>query len=129
MINTKKVLLILFSVLIPLVAIVSTAYLKNMESEDVKGVSSRESECTPYIINMIPNIAEVDQEYYFKPRIVGCSVDDVQLKLEGVDWLAVGDGKEIFGTPTVLNQGISRVVITVSSSTNSSMYVEYIVVE
>ena len=129
MINTKKVLLIIFAILIPVITIVSSVYLLNKKEEDVKGVSEKKEVCTPSVTNMIPNVANVGDVYYFAPRIVGCDEEEVEITIEGAEWLSVGEGRYIYGTPTKSDVGINRVVLTVSSSGSSSKYIEYIVVE
>ena len=129
MINTKKVLLITFAILIPVITIVSSVYLLNKKEEDVKGVSEKQEICTPYVTNMIPNVAKVGEVYYFSPRIVGCEQDEVEITMSGTEWLSVGEGRYIYGTPTKADIGIHRVILTVSSTGSSSEYIEYIVVE
>ncbi len=129
MINTKKVLLITFAILIPVITIVSSVYLLNKKEEDVKGVSEKQEICTPYVTNMIPNVAKVGEVYYFSPRIVGCEQDEVEITISGAEWLSVGENRYIYGTPKKADIGIHRVILTVSSTGSSSEYIEYIVVE
>ena len=129
MINTKKVLLITFAILIPVITIVSSIYLLGKKQEDVKGVSENQEVCTPSVTNMIPNVANVGEVYYFSPRIVGCAKEEVEIMIEGAEWLSVGESRYIYGTPDRGDIGIHRVLLTVSSTGSSSKYIEYIVVE
>ena len=99
------------------------------KEEDVKGVSENQEFCTPYITNMIPNVASVGEVYYFSPRVVGCAQEEVEITIDGAEWLSVGEDRYIYGTPTKADVGIHRVIFTVSSMGSSSEYIEYIVVE
>ncbi len=129
MINTKKVLLITLAILIPVISIISSIYLVKKGEEEVKGVSKEVESCTPYITNMMPNSASLGETYYFSPKIVGCDIEEVELVVEGADWLRIVEGGYIVGVPTKFDIGIHRVVLTVSSIGNSSRYIEYIEVE
>jgi len=130
MINIKKVLLTLFIILIPCVAIASSVYLFMKSKEGVKGVSTTTVQgCNPYINNVMPNIAYVGEEYYFIPSIVGCDRDDVELTVEGVEWIGVKEGIYIYGIPSISDLGTSKIEITVYGRSNIYTLVEYIIVK
>ena len=97
--------------------------------EEVLGTSTSVVEgCTPYVTTVIPNEVSVGEEYYFLPKIVGCS-SEVDISIQGVEWLRVINGRHISGIPTRLDVGIHRLEIKVSSGVNSSTYIDYIVVK
>lgn len=129
MINTKKVLLVFFVILIPTIALVSSIYVRKKQQEEVMGVGVMERECTPYINNMIPNVSYVGEEYIYIPKLVGCSIQDVEMELDGAPWLTISGDGHVSGVPTASDVGIHRVVLTVRSVSSENKYVEYIIVE
>ncbi len=129
MINTKKILLIIFIVLIPSIAIYSTISLLSKVEEEVKGAKDSVSICTPYITNMIPNVAYVNTEYFFSPRVVGCDMQLVDIKVSGVEWLTVTEGKYLYGIPSITDIGTHRIEISAISPTGSSKLIDYIIVK
>lgn len=129
MINTKKILRIISIVLIPSLAISSAVYLSLKKQAEVKGISDSVSVCTPYITNMIPNVANVNVEYFFTPRIVGCNMEVVDIEVSGVEWLTVTEGKYLYGIPKITDIGTHRIEISVVSPTGSSKLIDYIIVK
>ena len=129
MINTKKVLLIIFCILIPLAAISSCVYLVSNRNEDVLGISEQKDWCVPYIINEMPRVAYVGQEYYFFPIITGCSLDNVTIEVNGIEWLRVTEDMGISGTPSIKDIGTYEVEITVYGVGNSYSLTDYIIVK
>ena len=129
MINTKKVLLIIFCILIPTAAIASCIHLASKKEEEVKGVSVQESGCVPYIINEIPRVAYVWEEYSFYPMIAGCSSDNVIIMVDGAPWLKVTDDMGIAGVPSITDVGTYKVEITAYGSSNSYTLTDYIIVK
>ena len=129
MINTKKVLLIIFCILIPTAAISSGIYLASKKEEEVKGVSVQESGCVPYIINEIPRVAYIGEEYSFYPMVAGCSLDNVIIAVDGAPWLKVIDNIGIAGIPSITDVGTYKVEITAYGSSNSYTLTDYIIVK
>jgi hypothetical protein len=129
MINTRKVLLGVFAILIPLTAILFTVYLRKINKEEVKGIGVVQKECTPYVTNMIPNISYVGEEYIYTPKIVGCNNEDVEIEFTGASWLTVTKKGIVYGIPSVTDVGIHRVILTVRSVSAENRYVEYVIVE
>lgn len=129
MINAKKVLFTIFLILIPSIAITSSVYLILKGKEEVKGVSVVEDGCTPYITNMIPNVAYLGMEYIFYPKIVGCNIEEVEIVITGAEWLNVDSAKNIYGIPRQGDVGTQKVEITVMSQWGSSSLVEYIIIK
>lgn len=131
MINTKRVLLIIFIILIPLLSISSSVYLLLKKNQEVKGVSivNQETGCTPYITNMLPNVAYINREYIFYPRIVGCSIKEADIQVEGVEWLMVTNEKYVYGIPTVTDVGTYKIKIVVEGTGGSSELIDYIIVK
>lgn len=129
MINTKKVLLIIFCTLIPLAAISSSVYLVSKRNEEVLGINEQKDECIPYIINEMPRVAYVGQEYYFFPIITGCSLDNVTIMVNGVQWLGITEDIGVAGTPSINDIGTSEVEIIVYGVGNSYSLTDYIIVK
>jgi len=129
MINTKKVLLIIFCILIPTAAISSGIYLASKKEEEVKGVSVQESGCVPYIINEIPRVAYIGEEYSFYPMVAGCSLDNVIIAVDGAPWLKVTDDMGIAGVPSIADVGTYKVKITAYGGSNSYTLTDYIIVK
>ncbi|KKP55165.1 hypothetical protein A3K02_01930 [candidate division WS6 bacterium RIFOXYD1_FULL_33_8] len=129
-INTKKVLLNILIILIPSITITSSVYLVLKGKEDVKGVSVVQERSTPYITNMISNVAYVGKEYIFVPRIVGGNTENLSVSIqEGPSWMAVDENGFVVGIPTIQDIGTYRVILTVSDGTLSSDLVDYVIVE
>ncbi|HBB64830.1 hypothetical protein A2436_01895 [candidate division WS6 bacterium RIFOXYC1_FULL_33_9] len=129
-INTKKVLLNILIILIPSITITSSVYLVLNGKEDVKGVSVVQEKSTPYITNMISNVAYVGKEYIFVPRIVGGNTENLSVSIqEGPSWMAVDENGFVVGIPTIQDIGTYRVILTVSDGTLSSDLVDYVIVE
>ena len=129
MINTKKVLLIIFCTLIPLAAISSSVYLVSKKNEEVLGINEQKGGCIPYIINEMPRVAYVGQEYYFFPIITGCSLDNVTIMVNGVQWLGVTEDIGVAGTPSINDIGTYEVEIIVYGVGNSYSLTDYIIVK
>lgn len=129
MVNTKKVLLIIFLVLIPTAAIISSIYLYTESKKDVLGVEIKKENCTPYISNIVPRVAYVGEVYYFIPRVVGCENEVVKIEVEGMGWLVVLDGYLITGRPLQTDVGTHKVIITVKSNTGEYIMEDYIIVK
>lgn len=127
--NAKKVLFTILLILIPSVAITTSVYLILKGKEEVKGVSVVENGCTPYITNMIPNVAYAGMEYIFYPKIVGCNIKDVEIDIAGPEWLNVDTTKNIYGIPRQEDIGTQKVEITVTSPWGSSSMVEYLIIK
>lgn len=127
--NAKKVLFTILLILIPSVAITTSVYLILKGKEEVKGVNVVEQGCTPYITNMIPNVAYVGMEYIFYPKIVGCNIEDVEIEITGAEWLNVDTTKNIYGIPRQEDIGTQKVEIIVTSPSGSSSLVEYIIIK
>jgi hypothetical protein len=127
-INTKRLLLGLFIIILPVVVVSSSVYIFLRDSNDVRGVNSESSERTvPYISNLPPRLAFVGQEYIFVPKIVSDSPEITNLLLvEKPDWLFIDNSGVVRGTPYEL--GSFKVVFKVSDGYNSSTVVEYILV-
>jgi len=129
MVNTKKVLLIIFLVLIPLVAIISSIHLYTESKKDVMGVTVQKESCIPYVSNLLPRVAYVGQDYDFIPRVVGCENEEIYIEVNGVSWLRVKDGYLITGVPLPPDMGTHKVIITVKSSTKEYIMEDYIIVK
>ncbi len=129
MVNTKKVLLNIFLVLIPLVAILSSIYLYTRSKKEVLGVGVKKESCIPYVSNVIPRVAYVGEIYYFVPRVVGCENDIIKIEVEGTEWLVVLDGYLITGSPLQSDIGTEKVTIIVKSSTGEYKVEDYIIVK
>ena len=129
MINTKKVLLIVFLISIPSVAIISSVYLFMKSKQEVKGVSIEKEGCNPYITNVIPNIAYVGEEYYFVPNIVGCDITEVELSINDVSWLYIKEGKYIYGIPSMEDVGTQKLEIVVYGRSSVYTLEDYIIVK
>lgn len=129
MVNTKKVLLIIFLVLIPTVAIISSVYLYTQSKKEVLGVEERKGECSFYVSNLIPRVAYVGKEYYYVPRIVGCENEEFQVTVDGVEWLSVTQGYIIAGVPLATDIGTHKIIVTVKSSTGEFLIEDYIIVK
>lgn len=129
MMDIKKILLIVFIVLIPCIAISSSVYLYLKSKEEVKGVSTVVEGCKPYITNVIPNVAYVAEEYYFIPNIVGCKIEEVELSVSGIDWAYVKEGKYIYGVPTVEDIGTHKMEIVVYGRSGVYTLDDYIIVK
>ncbi len=127
--NAKKVLFTILLILIPSIAITTSVYLILKGTEEVKGVSIEPERCTPYITNMIPNIAYVDEEYSFFPKVIGCSIEEVEIGIDGVEWLSVTEDKYIYGIPEVSDIGTHKIEISVQSETGNSTLTDYIIVK
>ncbi|KKP82051.1 MAG: Serine protease [candidate division WS6 bacterium GW2011_GWD1_35_594] len=85
---------------------------------------------TPYITNMISNVAYVGKEYIFVPRIVGGNTENLSVSIqEGPSWMAVDENGFVVGIPTIQDIGTYRVILTVSDGTLSSDLVDYVIVE
>lgn len=129
MINTKKVLLTICVILIPSIAITSSVYLILKGREEVKGVSVSVQRCVPEITNMIPNVAYVGQEYYFIPNIVNCGENEIDLSIEGVDWLRLTGDNYVYGIPLVSDVGVHKLRVVVRGNDGESELVDYIIVK
>lgn len=129
MVNTKKVLLIIFLVLIPLIAIIFSIRLYTEKKKEVLGVTSKVESCIPYVSNILPRVAYVGQDYDFIPRIVGCENEVITLDVSGVNWLTVKDGYLITGVPMPYDVGTFKITITVKSATKEYIMEDYIIVK
>ena len=129
MINTKKLLLAIFLILIPLVTVVSSVYLLSKEKEEVKGVIVEPEKCIPYIMNTPPRVAYVGQAYYFFPRIAGCEEERVKIEIKGAEWLQVTDDMNVLGIPKISDIGTYKIEIYTHSSTDTSKLEDYIIVK
>lgn len=129
MVNTKKVLLIIFLVLIPTAAVISSIHLYTESQKEVLGVEVRKEECSFYVSNLIPRVAYVGKEYYYIPRIVGCEEENFQVEVEGIGWLSVTGGYILAGVPTQSDVGTYKVIITVKSSSAEYIMEDYIIVK
>ncbi len=130
MINTKKVLLITFLILIPLASILSSVYLLSVKKEeDVKGVKTEIERCVPYISNSMPRVAYIGQEYSFYPRITDCGSDEILLDVSGVEWLSVNNNMGISGTPTMADVGTFKIEIYTRNRSDSYTLTDYIIVK
>lgn len=130
MINTKKVLLIILTALIPFLSIYIVLSDIEKSTEDVKGVSSSKiNGCIPYVSNLMPNIAKVGKEYIFYPNVLGCPISQVDISVEGANWLTVKENEYIYGIPDYMDVGTYEVVIEVKGLYNTYTNVEYIIVE
>lgn len=128
MINTKKVLLFITIFFIVSTAIVSSVYFGLRSKEEVKGVSTRMSSCTPYIVNVMPNVAYVEREYYFIPQIIDCG-GSYNLTVNGASWLTVHTDGYIYGVPSLSDVGDYRVELNVETDLGSANLVEYVIVK
>jgi len=129
MVNTKKVLLNIFLVLIPLIAIISSIHLYTESKKDVLGATTKEESCSPYVSNLLPRVAYVGQDYDFIPRIVGCENEFLTVEVNGLEWLTVKDGYLITGVPMSYDIGTYKVTITVKSATKEYIMEDYIIVK
>lgn len=128
MINTKKVLLITLLIVIPLVALISSGYLIFFKQDsEVKGVTTKEKGCVPYIVNTIPRVAYVGEEYHFFPRVSGCQVEEIEVR--GVGWLNVDSDMGISGIPKKEDIGTFKIEIYTRSSTDIYELKDYIIVK
>jgi hypothetical protein len=127
-INTKRLLLGIFIILLPVVVVSSSVYIFLRDSNDVRGVNSEGGERTvPYISNLPPRLAFVGREYIFVPKIISENPEITNLFLvEKPDWLFIDTSGVVRGTPYAL--GSFKVVFKVSDGYNSSTVVEYILV-
>lgn len=129
MINTKKVLLFITIIFIVSTAIVSSVYFGLRSKEKVKGVSIRVTSCTPYIVNVMPNVAYVGREYYFIPRIIDCGSDSYNLTVNGAPWLRVNRDGYVYGVPSISDLGDYKVELNVETELGSANLVEYVIVK
>jgi len=129
MVNTKKVLLNIFLVLIPLIAIISSILLYTKSKKEILGVTTRIESCTPYVSNILPRVAYVGQDYDFIPRIVGCENEELMIEVNGVNWLTVKEGYLITGVPMPYDVGTFKITITIKSATNEYIMEDYIIVK
>lgn len=130
-VNTKRVLLGIFTVLIPMIAISTAVYLF-LDSRAVKGISvKREIESfAPYISNMPPNVVSVGEEYIFIPKIVAEDITLVSITMEeGPAWLHIDESNIVRGIPSEEDVGVGKMVLKVSDGYNSSTLVEYLLVK
>ncbi len=129
MINTKRLLLAIFLVLIPLATVVSSVYLISKEKEEVKGVNIEAEKCIPYIMNTPPRVAYVGQAYYFFPRIAGCEEKKIKIEIKGVEWLEVTEDMNILGVPNNSDIGTYKIEIYTNSGSSTSKLEDYIIVK
>jgi hypothetical protein len=101
----------------------------NRRSENVMGVAVVEKVNRVYLSNMIPNMATVNQEYIFLPKIVYTGDRGVKIKiLEGPTWLRIDSENVLRGYPRYEDIGVNKIVIEITDGIVSSEYIEYIVV-
>ncbi len=129
MINTKKVLLFITIFFIVSTAIVSSFYFGLRNKKEVKGVTTRMSTCTPYIVNIMPNVAYVGREYYFIPKIIDCGEGSYNITVNGAPWLIVVKEGYVYGVPSISDVGNYRVELNVETALGSANLVEYVIVK
>jgi len=127
MINTRKFLLIVSIILISAVTIGYSIFFGTRNKEEVKGI--RTTSCTPYIVNVIPNIAYVNQEYFFIPEIIDCGDGEVSMEINGANWLKVVNNEYIYGIPSSSDVGTDRIELIVETALGSTNLVEYVIVK
>lgn len=129
-IDTKKVIGFSLLFLIPFLTIFSTMYLL-LKDDEVKGIQiQREmSVQEPYITNLMPKIANVEQEYIFVPKVVASNFSNVSFTIEEApDWFWI-DGEGILrGYPFIEDIGTYKVVLKVEDEIGSSTITEYVIV-
>jgi hypothetical protein len=127
MINTKKFLLVLTIIAVIVLATVTSLNTILGEKEDVRGIST--SSCKPYIVNVMPNIAYVGDEYYFIPSVIDCGDINYDIEVEGATWLRVVDEEYVYGIPNIGDIGTYKLELTVSNSLGSANLIEYVIVK
>jgi len=115
---------------IALVTVISPIYIL-LNRENVKGVDIHRDITTPYpyITNLMPKIAYVDEEYVFVPRIVASDFGNIEITIEeGPSWLFVDEQYIVRGYPLAEDIGTVKVTIKVDDGIGSSTISEYIIV-
>ncbi len=129
--DTRRAIAVVVFSLILLVSVLSPLYLPKGE-EDVKGVDIQRdiSAQYPYITNLMPNIAYVDEEYVFVPRLVISEFGNPVITFkQGPSWLRVDEELIVRGTPQMEDVGTYKVVLRVEDGIGSSEMTDYIIVQ
>lgn len=129
-INTKKVIGFSLLFIIPFLTIFSTLYLL-LKEDEVKGVQIERvmSVQDPYITNLMPKVANVNEEYVFVPKIVASDFSNVSITIqEGPEWLWVDGEGVLRGYPFIGDIGTYKVVLKVEDEVGSSTITEYVIV-
>lgn len=126
-INTKRLLLEIFIIIIPIIVITSSVYIFLRDTQGVMGVNIKKDRTVPYMANLPPKVVSVGDEYIFVPKVVSDYPDITKVILEQKpDWLYIDNEGVVRGFP--YSDGSFKVVFKVTDGYNSSSYIEYILV-
>lgn len=124
----RKIFSIIVFSFIAVTAIVSSVYVYRKDHE-VKGVQKHiETVSPPSIVNLMPSVAYVGEEYIFVPKISSSEDNSAKISIvEGPDWLTIDDVGIIRGYPNII--GTFKIVLRVENTNGSSQVTDYIIVK
>ena len=126
----RKIMGYIVFFIIALVTIISPIYIL-LNREDVKGVDIQRDIAIPYpyITNLMPKMAYIDEEYLFVPRVVANDLGNVVITIEeGPNWLYIDESYIVRGYPSLGDVGTVKVILKVDDGIGSSTISEYIIV-
>lgn len=126
--DVNRIIAVVTFALIGVITITSSVYLV-FKDRGVRGVQDVADErISPYITNLMPNTAYINEEYIFVPNISSNKDNSsVVTVVEGPSWLSVDDMGVVRGYPN--ETGTFKVVLKTTNSFGSSLLTDYIIVK